>query len=280
MLYFFQIFIMVVIVGWLLKTKRVSWNSFWTIFTIALITVDIIEIFINLIFNLYKFPTNILSDPDKDNFLGILCADSIILPLTAILFCYCVKSHPFKTSIIFTIVYTFLEWIYLKLEYLIYLNWKLHYSALAYIIGFSFFSKYANKLIDRPYKVPYYISITCFAYFILVIPGAIPDVLLNMYNFRPGLVQDFWVDDRISDLGSCLVIANIVGFIIPRVPVKYKKLSFIVLAILSVSFGLISYFNGWLIYNKWNHFLTIIRYCFPFLILYFYDKWQIKLRYT
>lgn len=217
---------MLVIVGWLLKTKKINWNSFWTIYPIALITVDIIEVFINIIFKPYKFPANLYTDSEKDNFLGILLADSIILPLTAILFCYMARNHPWKASINFTILYTFLEWIYLKLEYLQYFGWKLYFSLLAYLIGFSFFSIFANKLIDSPSKIPYFIRITTFAYLVLAIPGAIPDVLFHLHYWRPGIVRDFWSDDRIADLGSCLIIAIIIGIIIPKTPISYKLPTF------------------------------------------------------
>jgi hypothetical protein len=269
---------MLVIVGWLLKTKRISWNSFWTIFSIALITVDLVEVIINIILDLYKFPANLYTNPVKDNFLGILFADSIILPLTAVAFCYFVKSHPWRTSIIFTIMYTFLEWIYLKLGFLQYFGWKLYYSALAYLIGFSLFAPIANKFINCPTKIPYFISLTTFAYVMLVIPGAIPDVLFHLHYWRPGIMRDFWADDRIADLGSCLIIAIIIGIIIPKTPLLYKLPIFIVFTLLTVLFGFISYWKGWLVYVKWNHFLTFIRYTLPFLFLYWYDKWQVKIR--
>jgi hypothetical protein len=277
MLYIIQILIMLVIVGWLLKTERINWNSFWTIYSIALITVDIIEIFINIIFNLYKFPANLFTNSEKDNFMGIILADSVILPLTAIVFCYIAKSQPWKASINFTILYTFLEWIYLKLGYLQYYGWKLYYSALAYVIGFSIFAPVATKLIDKPNKIPYFVRLSTFAYLVLVIPGAIPDVLLHLHHWRPGIFSDFWSDDRVADLGSCLVISVIIGIIIPRTRKEYKLSVFIVLSLLTVLFGFISYWKGWLVYVKWNHLLTFVRYTLPYIILYWYDKWQVKI---
>jgi hypothetical protein len=276
MLYFIQIVIMLVWVGWLLKTKRVCWSAFVNIYVLTLFVVDVIEICFNLLLGYYKFPAHIFSDPVKDNFLGILCADSVILPLTAIIFCYHVKNHPWKTSFVFAVVMFFLEWLYLRFGYLRYYKWTILYSALAYIIGFSIFSRFANSFIYRPFKVPYFIRITCFAYAVLVLPGAIPDTLLHLHYWHPGIVTDLWSDDRITDLGSCLIIAIVIGIIIPRTTTKYKLPTFTVLAIWTVLFGLFSFWQGWLIYNRWNHYLTFIRYVIPFVVLFWYDKWQAK----
>lgn len=278
MLYFINIVFMLVLVGWLLKTKRVSWSAFINIYVLTLLVVDIIEIALNLLLGLYKFPAHIFSDPVKDNFLGVLCADSVILPLTAIVFCYYVKSHPWKTSFVFTGIMTFLEWLYLRLGYLQYCNWKIYYSAIAYFFGFSFFSRFANDFIFRPLKVPVVIRITCFTYTVLVLPGAIPDVLFNLHYWHPGIVTDPVFDDRLADLGFCLIIAILTGIVMPRITPKYKIPAITVLALMSVMFSLFSYWQGWLIYNKWNHFLTVIRYAVPFVLIYRYDKWQAKLR--
>lgn len=278
MLYIFQVCIMFFIVGWLLKTGRINWNSFWTIYTISLVTADIIEVFINIIFNLFKFPANLLTDPHKDNFLGILLADSVILPLTAILFCFIARNHPWKTSINFTILYSFLEWIYLKLGFLQYTGWKFYYSTLVYFLGFLLLSRVANKFINSPIKVPYFISLTTYAYMVLVIPGAIPDVLFHLHYWRPEILRDFWSDDRIADLGSSLIISIMIGIIIPKIPIPYKLLTFIILSIFTVLFGLICYWKGWLVYVKWNHFLTMVRYTLPYFFLYWYDSWQVKIR--
>ncbi|PFN83495.1 hypothetical protein COJ85_27715 [Bacillus sp. AFS076308] len=209
--------------------------------------------------------------------MGILFADSVILPLTAIIFCYIAKSHPWKTIIKFTILYTFLEWVYLKLDYLQYFGWKLYYSALAYLIGFSVFAPIANKLIDNPTKIPYFISLTTFAYLVLVIPGAIPDVLFHLHYWSPGILRNFWSDDRVADIGSCLVIAIRIGIIIPKTPKAYKLPAFIVLSLLTVFFGFIPYWKGWLVYVKWNHFLTFIRYTLPYIFLYWYERWQVTI---
>lgn len=276
MLYFIQAFLELFYVSWLIKTKKVSWRSCVTIYTLAVLFTDIIEVIFNVFLNLYKFPAQIFSDPDRDNFLGIICADTIILPMTAIIFCYFVKNRPWKMSIIFTLVIILMEWIYLKLEYLVYLNWTIYLSALSYFIGFSVHARFANRLIESPNKIPYFIRLTCFAYFVLVIPGAIPDVLFHLHYWSPGIMSDFWSDDRIAALGSNLIIAIIIGIIIPRTSEKYKLPTFIFLALLTVLFGLFSYWKGWLIYVKWNHLLTIIRYSLPFAALMWYDKWQGK----
>jgi hypothetical protein len=113
---------------------------------------------------------------------------------------------------------------------------------------------------------------------VVAIPGAIPDVLFHLHYWRPGIVRDFWSDDRIADLGSSLIISIIIGIVIPKTPCAYKLLTFIILSLLTVLFGFISYWKGWLVYVKWNHFLTFVRYTLPYIFLYWYDRWQVKIR--
>ncbi|SDO23070.1 hypothetical protein SAMN04487897_11056 [Paenibacillus sp. yr247] len=278
MLYILQIGLMLVWVGWLLKSKRLSWSSFVNIYVLALLVVDFTEIILNLLLDLYKFPTHLLSDPVRDNFLGILFTDSIILPLTAVLFCYHVKNHPWKITFTYTFVMTFLEWIYLELGFLTYNYWSIVYSSLFYLVGFAVFSRLGDMYIHRPSEVPYFIRLTCFAYTALVLPGAIPDVLLNLYKWCPGLLQSPASDDRIADLGSCFIFAVIIGMVISRIATPFKIVSFALLACLTLLFVFYSYGQGWLIYNHWNHPLTIIRYLIPYQVLYWYDRWQAKSR--
>jgi hypothetical protein len=278
MLYILQIALMLVWVGWLLKSKKLTWSAFVNIFVLALLFVDIIEIILNLLMDLYKFPTHLMSDPVRDNFLGVLFADSIILPLTAILFCYYVKNHPWKTTLTFTLIMTFLEWVYLELGFLKYNNWSIVYSALIYLAGFAVFSNLANMYIHRPSKVPYFFRLTCFAYTALVLPGAIPDVLFQLHQWRPGLLSSLPKDDRIADLGSGFILAVIIGMVISKVAAPYKIVSFALLTCLTLLFAFYSYWQGWLIYNHWNHTLTVIRYLIPYLVLYWYDRWQAKFK--
>ncbi|HYG57252.1 MAG TPA: hypothetical protein VD902_04195 [Symbiobacteriaceae bacterium] len=43
---------------------------------------------------------------------------------------------------------------------------------------------------------------------------------------------------------------------------------------LSTLFALWMYSRGWLLYNRWNHFLTVVRYMIPSLGVYWYDGWE------
>jgi hypothetical protein len=89
-------------------------------------------------------------------------------------------------------------------------------------------------------------------------------------------VEEIPSDDRIADLGSGFIIAFITGLVIPKTPNKYRFYVFTALMILTISFGLFSHWKGWLIYNYWNNYLTILRYAIPFFILIWYDRWQWK----
>lgn len=274
MLYIFHLIVLVIWVGLLITRKKITWNAVINIYAITLLVVDIIEIVFNQILGWYKFPTHIFKDPIRDNFFGILMGDSFILPLTAIIFCYYVRDHQWKTAFIFTFIMFVLEWIYLQTDYLRYYHWNIAYSALFYFAGFRFFALVGQRFIYSQSSIPYFIRILCFAYVVIVLPGAFPDVLFNLHYWRPGFVEEIPSDDRIADLGSGFIIAFITGLVIPKTPIKYRFYVFIALMILTISFGLFSHWKGWLIYNYWNNYLTILRYAIPFFILIWYDRWQ------
>jgi len=277
-LYILQIALMIIWVGWLMKFKRVTWSAVVNTYVFTLLVVDIIEIILNLLLNLYKFPTHLLANPVHDNFLGILFTDSVILPLTSIAFCYHVRHHAWRVVLAFTFLMSILEWVYLKLGFLTYNNWAVAYSTMSYLAGFAIFSRLGHVYIDRTSDVPYWIRLTCFGYFALVLPGAIPDVLFDLHQWRLGLLASAPSDDRVADLGSCFIFSILAGTIIAITPERYKRIWFAVLACLTLVFAFYAYGQGWLIYNHWNHFLTVVRYLVPYVILYAYDRWQTKLK--
>ncbi|WP_281883449.1 hypothetical protein [Paenibacillus sp. YYML68] len=277
MLYLIQTAIMLALVGYILYKKRIGWSACINIYVLGLLIVDVIEIIINLLMNYYKFPAQLLSDPVKDNFLGILLADSVILPLTAITFCYHAAKHPLRAALLYSGIMVVLEWLYVELGYVVYSShWAIWMSALVYVSSFLLFSRLADQFVNRPYSVPYFIRLLCFSYTALVLPGAIPDVLFHLHRWNPGLVPDIWSDDRIADLGSGFLISLVIASILPNVAMQRRTVTLSVLAACTVLFGLWAHRMGWLIYNSWNDALTVVRFVIPYILIFLYDRWQRK----
>lgn len=265
----------------IVKKEKYSWHGISCVYFFSLVIVDTPEVTFNHLLSFYKFPTHLLTNFCKDNQLGIVFSDGIILPLTAIIFCHYVrkKQQYWRMTIIFTFLWHApLEWIYLKLGYIRYENWNKWYSILIYFAGFLFFGKYANRLLTYNPPLPYFIRIGTFTYGATAWIGAIVGgALAGLYQWRPYIFHDLSADDRFTDLGISWLLAILTAIIIPKVLPEYRPFIFIGLAIAVtvVSF----YFHGKevLIYNHWNHILTALRWLVPFTITIVYDRWETNL---
>ncbi len=276
MLYIMMIFVTLTWVIYLKKTKNISWHFLINTAAIGVMFVDIIEIIFNQLMGLYKFPTKFLSDPLKDNQLGVIFSDVLILPFTALLFTYFSSIYKkWKVTILFTVCYILMEVLFLKTGYIIYNKWSIWLSFSAYLIGFSFFSLFANRLVNYDPPIPYRIRLLSFTYSITaIIGGLLGGALIELYQWRPGVFEFPPADDRFADLGLSLILALMISTIIPFVLYKYKLLMFLLLTSIIVTFSFYASQQGWLIYHKWNHFLTAIKWFAPIIIVYFYDRWE------
>jgi riboflavin transporter FmnP len=72
----------------LIRKRQLSWHALVASYAIAVFTADTHEVLFNLLLNLYKFPTHLAKDPVFENELGIIFADTLILPFTFIIFVY------------------------------------------------------------------------------------------------------------------------------------------------------------------------------------------------
>ncbi len=276
MLYIITLALLFIWMVVLIRKRELSWHAIVAAYSIAVFSADMMEVLFNLLLNLYKFPTHLATNPINDNELGIIFADTLILPFAFIIFVYYARNrHPWKTSIPFAIGFTFLELIYLKLGYLKYLKWNLAYSAAFYVAGFRIGSWLAPRIANYNPAVPYTVRLLCFAHTIIMWVGALfASPLLKLYQFRPDVFKDIMADCRFTDLLSGYALTVLCAVFVPRTPNRLKPLVFAVIACIGASFALFSYSKGWLIYHSWNHLLTILRYLVPIALIMLYDRWE------
>jgi hypothetical protein len=264
----------------LIRKKQLSWHTIVASYAIAVFIADMLEVSFNLLLGWYKFPTHLASVTVFENELGIIFADTLILPFTFIIFVYYArKSPPWRTSLLFALAFIILEWIYLKLGYMKYFHWNLAYSAVFYVIGFRIGAYLAPRIASYEPPIPYPARLLFFSHTIIMWVGALFALpLLKMYQFRPGVFKDIMADCRFTDLLSGDVLAITCAIFIPIIPNRLKPLAFTVIACIGVSFSLYSYNKGWLIYHSWNHFLMVLRYFVPLALIMLYDRWELSYR--
>ncbi len=269
-------FIFVWMVAILFK-RKLSMHTIVASYSIAVFLADMLEININLLLDLYKFPTHLRSNPIYDNELGIIFADTLILPFTFIVFVYYASQnkHPWRTTLLFATFIIFLEWIYVNLGYLTYKKWSIIYSAILYIAGFRFVAYLAPRITSYNPPIPYRFVLLCFSHMIIMWIGALfASPLFELYQFKPGFFVNFMADCRFTELLSGDILALLIIIFIPRLSPKYKPLAFAVIAGIGIAFALYSYHKGWLIYHQWNHLLTSLRYIVPIFLIMLYDRWE------
>lgn len=230
----------------LIRRSHLSWHSIVAGYAIGDFSADLVEVSFNLLLGLYKFPTHLLSDPIFDNELGIIFADTLILPFTLIIFLhYAKKDHPWRTSLPFAILFIILEYIFLKFGYMKYIHWNLAFSALLYIAVFRSVAYLASYITSYNPPIPYPVRLLCFSHTIIMWVGAtfaLP--FFKMYQFRPGVFKDIMADCRFTDLLSGDVLAVICAVFVPRISGWFKPLFFTIIACIGVSFALYAYFYG------------------------------------
>ena len=261
----------------LLCKRELSWHSILAAYVIGVGCADLFEGLFNLILGLYKFPTHLSTNPLYENEFGVIFADFLILPFTFIIFVYYAarSNHPWRISIPFAAVYISLELIYLKLGYMKYIHWNIFFSAFFYVAGFRFGAYLAPRIASYHPPVPYRVRLLCFSHMILMWVSAIFALpLLKMYQFKPGLFEDFMTDCRVAEMVSGDILSVLCTIFIPMTPQKLKPLVFAGIALLGVSIAIFSYHKGWLIYYHWNLFLSSLRYVVPVGIIMLYDRWE------
>jgi hypothetical protein len=279
MLYIINLAVFVVWMIALLRKKKLSWHTLLAAYSIAVFCADMIEVSLNLLLNLYKFPTHLAKNPVDENELGIIFADTLILPVAFIIFVYFARksNRPWAISLLFAALFTLLEWIYLEIGYLKYIHWNLAYSAAFYVVGFRVGAYLAPRLATYDPPLPYRVRLLCFSHTIIMWIGALfAEPLLKMYQFRPRVFADSMADCRFTDLVSGDVLTWLCVLFIPMIPRRLKHVVFAAIACLGISFAYYSHYKGWLIFHRWNHVLMALRYVVPVFLVLLYDRWELS----
>jgi hypothetical protein len=247
---------------------------------LTLFFIDIPEVIFNRILGWYSFPTHLLNNFEMDTQLGLLFSDGVILPLVGIIFTFYIKpNHPWRYTFYFVVGLISLEFLYLKLGYLLYIrHWNILYSTITYILGIRLYAHFAPRFVSYSPPVPYWLRLLSFTYASTAWVGAVVGgAFFSLYQFRPHIIKSELGDDRFADIGSSWILGIITAIMIPKVSKRFKFISFMSIALLASVWALFMYRKGWLIYHHWNHFLTLSRYFAPYLLIWWYDRWETTL---
>ncbi|MBD2870347.1 hypothetical protein [Paenibacillus arenilitoris] len=257
--------------------RKLSTHAVVTAYVIGVGCADLFEGLFNLFLGLYKFPTQLRADPYYANELGVIFADFLILPFTLIVFVYYASrsNHPWRISLPFAIAHIVMELVYLQLGYMTYVHWHIWLSAFFYVAGFRFGAYLAPRIATYDPPVPYRVRLLCFSHMILMWTSAVFALpILKLYRFKPGLFQDFMADCRFAELVSGDILSVLCTIFVPMTPRKRKPLVFAAIALVGAAVAVFSDYMGWLVYYRWNLFLTILRYVVPVGIIMLYDRWE------
>lgn len=276
MLYIINAFIYI---AWAIYVKRkgnIDWHKTIAIYALTVIIVDFPEIIFSTALGCYEFPTKLLADPIKDNQLGIIFSDGIILPMAGIVFYYYINRYKGNKWILifaFVAIHIVLELVYLSLGYLEYNKWHILYSTICYIIGFRAFAYFFTRYEKN--TIPYWMKTTVFLYPAFSWWGSVlSGGLLSLYQFRLHIFSSEYIDDRMTDVGIVWVSILFHAVFISHLKTPLRKYVYIIEALAVSLFCIWLNTNGLLIYHNWNHIFTIFRWSIPFLLLFIYDNWE------
>lgn len=278
MLYIFTLCVISLWLITLLSKGRLSWHSIVTSYIIGVTTADFFEGLFNIVLGLYRFHTHLSTDPYLENEYGVIFADFLILPFSLIIFVHYAfrTKRPWLLSLGFALVYTVLEWSFLELGYTKYIAWSLYISAAFYIGGFRFGAYIAPRIASYKPPIPYRVRLLCFSHTILMWVSAMFSLpILKFYRFKPGLLQDYVGDCRVTELLTGDVLSVLCVIFVPILPRMLKPVALIALTFVGLFIALFFYDKGWLVYYHWSHFLmAALRYFMPLYLIMLYDSWE------
>lgn len=275
LLFIINVVLLLLIVIFIIRKGKYSWHKVLCVYFFSIPIIDIPEVTFNTLFSYYQIRPHFFSNLDKDLELGLIFADGLILPLTAVLFCYFatrIQNH-WGLTFIFTLIHYILEKIYLSLGYLQYVKWNIWISMTIFLIGFRILAYYAKRLLQYDPPIPYSIRIGAAIYAINAWIGAtIEGPLIGLYQWNIHLFKTVGANERFIDLVIGLTFAVLSGLIFPKIQFRNRITTYIVFAVIATVFSYYSYFNGWLIYRHWNHFYTALRWFVLFAVITGYDR--------
>lgn len=276
MLYIFHSIIFSLWLFWVLSKGKYSWHAIMSAYGIFLLTIDAVEAITSSALGFYSFPTHLFSDPIKDETFGFIISDGIILPFTSIILCHYVTQTKkyWRILFIFILLQLILEWVYLSSGYLLYHRWNIGLSFILYFVGSYITAKYASRLMRYNPPVPYSVRLAGVTYAALEWPVAFLVGLLKLFEWKPELFPQLFAKQPLPFIAVAWVLVLLAAVIVPKTLFKYRPMVFLILAALATFFFYFAYEQGWLIYYRWNHFLTALRLFVSFIILIWYDRWE------
>ncbi len=260
----------------LMRKSRMSWHSLAAAYAIAFYCAAHAEVVFNELLDLYRFPARLVQDPVYDNILGMIFSDVLILPVVFIVVLhYARKDHPFRTALAFLALMFVLEVISVKLQYVVYYRWHIGASMLFYGVAFFLTAKIAPRVMAYDPPLPQWVLLLVFGYTVMTLTGVLLSMpVLRLYQYRPGLFQDYMADTRFADNLSGEAIVAFLALLLPQKKKRAKIVYCLIGAFTGTAFALSAYYKEWLIYHNWNHFFMALRYIVPVGLIYLYDRWE------
>lgn len=282
MLYIFHALITSLWLFWVISKGKYSWHAIINAYGIFLLTIDAVETITSTALGLYTFPAHLFSDPIKDGLFGFIISDGIILPFTSIILCNYVTQTKKYWLVIFSFIllHIIFEWVYLSSGYLLYHKWNIGLSLILYFVGACITAKYASRLMRYNPPLPYSVRLAGATYAAVEWPVAFLVGLLKLFEWKPELFPWLFAKQPLPFVAIAWVLVLLAAVIVPKTRSQYRPMVFLILAAVATYFFYFTYEQGWLLYYRWNHFLTALRIFVPFIILIWYDRWESTLQNT
>lgn len=276
MLYILQTICFSIWLFGVIKKGKYSWHAIINTYCIFLLTIDAVEAITSSVLGFYSFPAHLFSDHIKDETFGFIISDGIILPFTSIIFCHYVTQTKkyWRIILIFVLLQMILESVYLGFGFLLYHKWNIGLSLIAYFVGFSITGKYASNLMRYNPPVPYSVRLAGVTYAAVEWPVAFLSGLLKLFEWKPELFPWLFAKQPLPFIAIAWALVLLAAVIVPKTLSKYRPMVFLILAALGTYFFYFAHGQGWLIYYRWNNFLTVLRLFISFIILILYDHWE------
>lgn len=151
----------------------------------------IFEYVILVCFNSYTYYPNMLSDPYMDNLMGAFISNFLTVPTVALIMV--IYHLRFRWAIVFSLLMTGIEWLFLKLGIYEHTWWRLSYSFIAFTFFFWLVTFWARK-VKEGIRLFHYVSLLMFSLSVLN-TLAFGRMLANIGVFQPGFFDNPTRDD-------------------------------------------------------------------------------------
>ncbi len=276
MLYLVTLVIFLIWAIYVIRKGCMTWHTILSIYFVTVFVVDFGDVPCGYWFHFYDLEVHLLSNLDVGHYLGIIFSDGLIFPLIAIVFCYYTARHhhPWILSFIFAFMLGIIEFVYVKLGFMVYHYWFYWTTAVLAFLTLRVLACFSARFIDYTPPVSYRFRLLCAIYVISEWPGAILGGAMRLYQYKPYIFTNETANDRFIAMILATIMGATAAVLIKKIPKKYRIILFLGLGVSSSIFASWMHWSGLLQYKHWNSYFTIIRYMMPYLIVYLYDRWE------